>query len=322
MLRRAAAARFGVAAASAVRWVQAWRTTGVTCAKPQGGDKRSHRIEAYRDVILAAIQAQVDITLVELADLLPREHGASFAPSTVWRFLDRHAMTVKKTAHASEQERPDVAARRRAWFDRQPDLDPKRLVFIDETGASTKMARLRGRAKRGQRCRGSVPHGYWKTTTFTGALRLDGLTAPMVLDGPMNGEAFLAYVQQVLVPTLRSGDLVVLDNLPAHRRAGVREAIEAAGARMQFLPPYSPDFNPIEDAFAKLKALLLRDNLDEARTVLTLIVARQPCSETPPREPSKTSGTRSETRSRNSPQVNAPTTSPPPDTNHSDQILL
>ena len=118
------------------------------------------------------------------------------------------------------------------------------------------MARLRGRAKRGQRCRGSVPHGYWKTTTFTGALRLDGLTAPMVLDGPMNGEAFLAYVQQVLVPTLRSGDLVVLDNLPAHRRAGVREAIEAAGARMQFLPPYSPDFNPIENAFAKVKACL------------------------------------------------------------------
>jgi transposase len=129
-------------------------------------------------------------------------------------------------------------------------------VFIDETGASTKMARLRGRAKRGQRCRAPVPHGHWKTTTFTGALRLDGLTAPMVLDGPMNGDAFLAYVQQVLVPTLAPGDLVVMDNLPAHRRSGVREAIEAAGGRMRFLPPYSPDFNPIENAFAKLKAVL------------------------------------------------------------------
>jgi transposase len=143
-------------------------------------------------------------------------------------------------------------------------------VFIDETGASTKMARLRGRAKRGQRCRAPVPHGHWKTTTFTGALRLDGLTAPMVLDGPMNGDAFLAYVKQVLVPTLAQGDLVVMDNLPAHRRAGVREAIEAAGARMRFLPPYSPDFNPIENAFAKLKAMLRKA---AARTIEDLWTA-------------------------------------------------
>uniref|UniRef100_UPI001A962F1A IS630 family transposase n=1 Tax=Sabulicella rubraurantiaca TaxID=2811429 RepID=UPI001A962F1A len=158
--------------------------------------------------------------------------------------------------HAAEQDRPDVAARRQAWFDAQPDLDPERLVFIDETGASTKMARLRGRSPRGQRCRAAVPHGHWKTTTFTGALRLSGLTAPMVLDGPMNGRAFLAYVEQVLVPTLRPGDIVILDNLPAHKPRGVREAIEGAGAMLRFLPPYSPDFNPIENAFAKLKALL------------------------------------------------------------------
>jgi transposase len=131
-----------------------------------------------------------------------------------------------------------------------------RLVFIDETGASTKMARLRGRAIRGQRCRASVPHGHWKTTTFVGALRLDGMTAPWVLDGPMNGEAFLVYVQKVLVPTLRRGDLVVMDNLPAHKVEGVRAAIEAVGARRWLLPPYSPDLNPIENAFSKLKALL------------------------------------------------------------------
>ena len=162
----------------------------------------------------------------------------------------------KKTAHASEQERPDVAARRQAWFDGQPDLDPRRLVFIDETGASTKMARLRGRAIRGQRCRASVPHGHWKTTTFVGALRLEGMTAPWVLDGPMNGEAFLIYIQQVLVPTLRPGDIVIMDNLPAHKVEGVRNAIEAAGAQRRLLPPYSPDLNPIENAFSKLKALL------------------------------------------------------------------
>lgn len=129
-------------------------------------------------------------------------------------------------------------------------------MFIDETGASTKMARMRGRAKRGERCRAPLPHGHWQTTTFTGALRLSGLTAPMVLDGPMNGAAFLAYVEQVLVPTLRPGDLVIMDNLPAHKRRGARTMIEAVGARLRYLPPYSPDFNPIENAFAKLKALL------------------------------------------------------------------
>jgi transposase len=187
---------------------------------------------------------------------LRTQHGAVFAASTIWRFLDRHAMTLKKMAHASEQERPDVAAQRHAWFDAQPDLDPEHLVFIDETGASTKMARLRGRAKRGMRCRSPVPHGHWKTTTFTGALRLSGMTAPMVLDGPMTGEWFVAYVEHILVPTLRPGDVVILDNLPAHKSAAARAAIEATGARMLFLPPYSPDFNPIENAFAKLKAIL------------------------------------------------------------------
>lgn len=118
------------------------------------------------------------------------------------------------------------------------------------------MARLRGRSKRGERCCAAVPHGHWKTTTFTAGLRLDGLTAPMVLDGPMNGTAFRAYVEQVLVPTLKPGDVVIMDNLPAHKVSGVREAIEAAGATRLFLPPYSPDFNPIEQAFAKLKAWL------------------------------------------------------------------
>jgi transposase len=118
------------------------------------------------------------------------------------------------------------------------------------------MARMRGRSRRGQRCVGAIPHGHWKTTTFTGALRLNGMTAPMVLDGPMNGAAFKAYVAQVLVPTLLPGDIVVMDNLAAHKHAAIRESIEAVGARLIYLPPYSPDFNPIENAFAKLKAIL------------------------------------------------------------------
>lgn len=129
-------------------------------------------------------------------------------------------------------------------------------MFIDETGASTKMARLCGRSPRGERCRSPVPHGHWKTTTFVGALRIDGMTAPMVLDGAMNGPAFLAYVEQVLVPSLSPGDVVIMDNLPAHKPMAVRTAIEAAGAELRFLPPYSPDFNPIEMAFSKLKSLL------------------------------------------------------------------
>ncbi len=154
--------------------------------------------------------------------------------------------------------------RRQDWFEAQPDLEPERLVFIDETGASTKMARRYGRSRRGERCRASVPHGHWKTTTFVGALRLEGMTAPMVLDGAMHGAAFLAYVEQVLVPTLKPGEIVIMDNLPAHKPVAVRTAIEAAGAELRFLPPYSPDFNPIEMAFSKLKAFLKKA---AARTV-------------------------------------------------------
>ncbi len=151
-----------------------------------------------------------------------------------------------------------MARRRRAWFEVQPDLDPEKLVFIDETGASTKMARRYGRSPRGTRCHAPVPHGHWKTTTFVGALRLKGMTAPMVLDGAMHGAAFLAYVEQVLVPTLKPGDIVIMDNLPAHKPTAVRQAIEKAGAELRFLPPYSPDFNPIEMAFSKFKAFLKR----------------------------------------------------------------
>ena len=149
-----------------------------------------------------------------------------------------------------------MADKRTAWRFWQAHLDPRRLVFLDETGASTKMARTCGRGFRGHRVIAKVPHGHWKTTTFVGALRAEGMAAPLVVDGPMNGDVFLAYVEQHLAPTLRPGDTVIMDNLSSHKRAGVREAIEAAGARLEYLPPYSPDLNPIELAFAKLKALL------------------------------------------------------------------
>ena len=129
-------------------------------------------------------------------------------------------------------------------------------MFIDETWASTNMARRYGRTRRGQRLRVGVPHGHWKTTTFVAGLRASGLVAPLVLDGPINREAFETYVARVLVPELRAGDVVIMDNLSSHKGPRVREMIEAAGARLLYLPPYSPDFNPIENAFAKLKALL------------------------------------------------------------------
>lgn len=153
---------------------------------------------------------------------------------------------------------------RQLWFDSQDDLDPATLVFVDETGASTKMGRLYGRAPRGVRLRAALPHGHWKTTTFVGGLRLTGMTAPMVLDGPMDGPWFQAYVEQILVPTLSAGDTVIMDNLSSHKMSAVIEAINAAGANVRFLPPYSPDFNPIENAFSKFKASLRKA---AARTV-------------------------------------------------------
>jgi transposase len=138
----------------------------------------------------------------------------------------------------------------------QGKLDPARLVFIDETWAKTNMTRRHGRCARGQRLVAKVPHGRWRTLTFLAALRVDRLEAPCVLDGPINARSFLAYVEQILVPTLAPGDIVIMDNLGSHKGARVRRAIRAAGAKLFFLPPYSPDLNPIEQLFAKLKTLL------------------------------------------------------------------
>ena len=138
----------------------------------------------------------------------------------------------------------------------QSSLDPRRLVFIDETWIKTNMAPLRGWGPRGRRIRGYAPHGHWRTLTFVGALRHDRLAAPCVFNGPINGTSFRAWVEQLLVPALQPGDIVVMDNLGSHKSAAIRQMIHAAGARLWYLPPYSPDLNPIEQAFAKLKAML------------------------------------------------------------------
>jgi transposase len=149
-----------------------------------------------------------------------------------------------------------VARRRDRWKRHQGRLDPERLVFIDETWAKTNMTRLYGRCARGQRLVAKVPHGHWRTLTFLAALRHDRIDAPLVIDGPINGRSFLAYVEQFLLPTLSAGDIVVMDNLGSHKRQAVRRLIRTVGAKLFFLPPYSPDLNPIEQVFAKLKTLL------------------------------------------------------------------
>jgi len=149
-----------------------------------------------------------------------------------------------------------VARARRRWMREQGMFDPARLVFLDETAANTKMVRLSGRCARGERLIGRVPQGHWKTITFVAALRCNGMRASRTVDGPMTGKKFLAYIEQRLAPTLRRKDIVVMDNLPAHKAAGVREAIEARGAKLLYLPKYSPDLNPIEMPFSALKAFL------------------------------------------------------------------
>jgi transposase len=157
---------------------------------------------------------------------------------------------------AAEQDRPDVADARAAWRVRQMGMDPSKLVFIDETWAKTNMARTRGRSARGERLVAKVPHGHWQTTTLVAALARDGVRCSATVDGAVNRDVFEAFVEQVLVPSLSAGDVVVLDNLSSHKGPRVRALVEAAGATVLYLPPYSPDYNPIELAFSKLKQLM------------------------------------------------------------------
>jgi len=252
--RREAAEVFGVAVSTAVKWLQRMRDTGSTAAKPRGGS--TSRLEKHAAEILGLVGEQPDATFKELLVTLGKRRIRT-SRSALWRFFGRHRITFKKKSlRAAEQHRKDVAQARRNWIRDQGLLDPARLVFIDETAVNTSMARLYGRAPRGVRLVDHVPQGAWKTITYVSALRHDKMVAPMVIDGPMNGDIFLAYVEQCLVPTLRQNDIVVLDNLPAHKVPGVEEAIVAAGATVRYLPQYSPDLNPIEMPFSKFKAYL------------------------------------------------------------------
>ena len=186
--------------------------------------------------------------------------------------------SLKKTLVAAEQQRPDVAEKRARWHEELAAEPTTRLVFVDESGANTKMTRLRGRALGGERVRAHIPHGRYQTSTLISAIRLEGPCAPWLFEGPMNGEMFLAWVREGLAPALRRGDVVILDNLSTHKIRGVREALEAIGARLLYLPPYSPDFNPIEPMWSKIKQILRshaprtdEQLLDAARTAFQSI---------------------------------------------------
>jgi transposase len=254
MSRCEAAEVFGVAISTAVKWMQRLRDTGSSAAKPRGGS--TSPLEQHKDRILAVIKMRPDATLEEILTALGKQ-GIRTSQSALDRFLGRHKITrKKKSLQAAEQKRKDVARARRKWIREQGLLDPARLVFIDETSVNTSMVRLYGRCPCGVRLVDHVPFGHWETMTFVSALRHDGMVAPMLIEGAMNGELFLAYVEQCLAPTLKPNDIVVMDNVAIHRVAGVVEAIEAAGATLRYLPQYSPDLNPIETPFSKFKSHL------------------------------------------------------------------
>ncbi|MGH8515745.1 MAG: IS630 family transposase, partial [Gammaproteobacteria bacterium] len=251
-----AARRFHVAISTAINWVRRKKDTGSVAPGQMGGYKpRSIRGE-HEAWLLERIR-RGDYTLRGLVAELA-ERGLKVDYRSVWTFVHEQDQSFKKTALASEQDRPDVARRRAQWHRYQTRVDARALVFLDETWTKTNMAPLRGWSPRGTRLKAKVPHGRWKTMTFLAALRHDRIEAPWLIEGPINGERFRLYVERVLLPTLKPGDIVIMDNLGSHKGKIVRRAIRSIGAKLFFLPKYSPDLNPIEQVFAKLKHLLRR----------------------------------------------------------------
>jgi transposase len=260
------AERFGVSPAFVRRLKQRFRQTGSLAPRP-GGRGPTPKLAGREEELRRAVRERPDATPAEHRDRLKLPASRV----TVWRSLRRLGLTrKKKSTHAAERGRPDVAEARRSWPEKFAGVDPKDLVFLDETGANTAMARTHGYAPRGERVVAAAPFKGWQAVTFVGALTADGLVAPWAMEGAMNGEWFLAYVEQVLAPSLRPGMVVVMDNLPCHKVPGVAAAIAAAGCRLEYLPPYSPDLNPIEAMFSKLKEALRGA---AARTVEALIEA-------------------------------------------------
>ncbi|PVE20225.1 IS630 family transposase [Microvirga sp. KLBC 81] len=263
---RAAARHFGVSDSCAIKLMQRQRHFGSLAPARQGRPPGRGKLVAYESFLIQTVEARPAIAMPELAARLLEKHGIAAAPAMLSRFLCRRGFSYKKTLMAAECTRADVREERRVWTSqRQARMrqEPHRLVFLDETYVNTKMTRLRGRSRRGQRLRASAPSGHWKTHTFIAGLRCRELSAPWVIDGPITREAFETYIETQLAPTLRKGDVVILDTLAVHKSEKAAQYLKRQGAWFLFLPAYSPDLNPIEQAFAKIKAHLRKA---EART--------------------------------------------------------
>jgi transposase len=246
------AARFRVSVSFITRLLRRRRRTGSVAPAPHGGGHPPALDRAARRRLRRLVREQPDATLQELAARV----GVPCGRMAIFRTLRQLKITrKKKSLHASERDSRRVRRKRRAFREAVDRLDPRRLVFVDETGAHTAMTRTYGRAPRGRRVKGSVP-GHWKSMTLISGLRLSGVVAPMAFEGATDAPTFEGYVRRVLVPRLGAGDVVVWDNLKPHQVAGARRAVEGAGARVLPLPPYSPDYTPIEEMDSKVKGLL------------------------------------------------------------------
>ena len=256
--RRSVAKELRVAASSVIKWARRYSDTG-SAGPSRMGTRRAPKLAGCRAWILERIKACPAITLAGLRDWLGGR-GITSSLASIWRFLRVCGLTRKKPAPvADERDRPDVRRRRERWKRFQGRADPRKLVFIDETCMKTDMSPRHGRGPKGQRVCGSAPFGHWGTSTFMAALRQDRIDAPWVLDGPADGDAFRVYIETQLVPTLNRGEIVVMDTPGSHKIDAVRAATRGAGARLLFPPPCSPDPDPIEQAFAKLKHFLRKD---------------------------------------------------------------
>ena len=277
-----AAKRYDVGKRSVERYWKSYLETGSFNKKEPV--TRVSVLDKHKKTLLKWIKGNPSLTLDELRERCADNLGINITLQAIWYRLKKYGLSYKKTICAKEQNRDDIQTKRKHWRKLQARWDLERLVFIDETGFNTKMARRYGRSLRALRCVDYVPYGHWHTNTFIAGLRHDGVCAPMLFDGSMNAVTFLAYVSEVLVPTLHENDIVICDNLSSHKAAGVKEVIEKCGASIQYLPPYSPDMNPIEMLFSKMKAFLRKqacrsfdDILNATRDVLTALTPTQ-CS--------------------------------------------
>lgn len=255
---RRVGAAFGIAPSTAGNWHRRYRQTQSYCALPMGGDHRS-KLLAHEVHVAALLSATSDLRLVDVqADLAKRKVLVSW--STVRRTVKRLGLRIKKTIFATEQDRPDIALARQLWQASQAGLDFASLVFVDETGTNTAMTRSHGWGHKGRKLFAKAPHGHWMTSTFVAGLAHDGILAPQLLPCPMTGMIFQQWLEECLIPEMKPGSIVVIDNLPAHKVPSIRKCLETANMQLLYLPPYSPDFNPIEQVFSKIKGLLKQMN--------------------------------------------------------------